>query len=76
VILDLTPPMKMIGFVIPNQPTKQRLHSFVLSVDDIEVWTGYDFFSSLPEPLQSQLEKHSDFNAWGNTPAATPVQFD
>ena len=64
VILDMTPPMKMIGFVIPNQPTKRRLQSFVVSVDDVEALTGCDFFSGLDDETEERLEKEADLSAW------------
>ena len=47
VVLDLTPPMKMIGFIVPNKITKRRIGSFAVSVDEVERLTGYDFFSEL-----------------------------
>jgi len=64
VILDLTPPYKMIAFVIPNAPSKRRLQSFVLTVDEVEKLTGCDFFSGLDDALENELEKRSDFNEW------------
>lgn len=68
VILDLTPPMKMIGFIIPNQPTKRRLPSFVVTVDEIEKVTGYDFFSELPDVIEEKLEAEANFELWNLTP--------
>lgn len=64
VILDVTPPMKMIAFLIPNKTTKRRIQSFVVTVDDIEKLTGYDFFSKLPDGMENELESKSDFFIW------------
>ena len=64
VILDLTPPMKMIGFIVPNQTSKRRLASFALSVDEVERITGYDFFSELDDELETHLEKSYNWELW------------
>ena len=64
VILDLTPPMKMIGFIVPNQTSKRRIASFAASVDEVERITGYDFFSELEDELENRLEKEKDIEAW------------
>ena len=64
VILDLTPPMKMIGFIIPNQTSKRRIASFAVTVDEVERVTGYDFFSELDDELENPLEETSDFSQW------------
>lgn len=64
VVLDLTPPMKMIAFVIPNETSKKQLPSFSLSVDSVEKLTGYDFFSDLEDRLEDFLESHSDYTKW------------
>lgn len=64
VILDLTPPMKMIGFIVPNKTSKCRIASFAASVDEVERITGYDFFSELEDELENRLEKEKDIEAW------------
>ncbi len=63
-ILDLTPPVKMIGFIIPNEPAGERLDHFVTTVDRIEALTGNDFFSALPDELEDRLEAEADFRKW------------
>ena len=64
VILDLTPPMKMIGFIVPNQTSPRRVFSFAVSVDTVEQATGYDFFSLLDDELENRLEKSFDASLW------------
>ncbi len=64
VILDMTPPMKMIAFIVPNETTKRRLHRFVVTVDEVENATGYDFFSGLPDEIENQLESSVNFVEW------------
>ena len=65
VILDTTPPEKMIGFIIPNETTKKRLGSFIVTVDDVEKRTGCDFFSGLPDEQEQVLESSVDPADWG-----------
>ena len=64
VILDLTPPCKMIAFVIPNEPSKKRLDAFVVTVDAVEDLTGCDFFSELDDESENRMEAESDISAW------------
>ena len=56
VIYDLTPPVKMIGFIIPHRSSDQPLQVFTVSVDEVEKQTGLDFFSKLPDDLEERLE--------------------
>lgn len=65
VILDTTPPEKMIGFIIPNEPSKKRLGSFVVTVDEVEKITGCDFFSGLPDEQERELESSVIPAEWG-----------
>lgn len=64
VILDLTPPMKMIAFIVPNAPSRRRINYFVTSVDKVEALTGYDFFSPLEDALENELEKECNIGKW------------
>lgn len=68
VILDLTPPMKMIGFIIPNQTSKKQLKSFAVSVNEVEAATNLDFFSSLPDDQENDLESQNHFELWNIVP--------
>lgn len=64
VILDLTPPRKMIAFIIPNQPTKRRIQSFIVPVDRVENITGHNFFSELLHHPDYDLKKKSNYRDW------------
>lgn len=44
VVYDLTPPEKMIGFLLPNEGSSRRLEDFAVTVDAVEEATGLDFF--------------------------------
>lgn len=64
VVYDITPPQKMIAFVLPNEPSKRPLKDFAVTVDYVEGLTGLDFFSLVPEPEQSRLESTFSIEAW------------
>ena len=66
VALDLTPPMKMIAFIVPNQASKKPVRSFVVSVDEVEAVVGMDFFSNLDDMIEAELEKSSRIGEWGS----------
>ena len=64
VVYDLTPPQKMIGFIIPNDGSKRSLQDFAVTVDAVEAATGLDFFSLVPPPKQEQLESTISVKDW------------
>jgi endonuclease G len=56
--------VKMIGFLMPNQPSDEPLYKFVVSVDAIEKLTGINFFPQLEDRLENQLEANKDYKDW------------
>ena len=64
VIFDLTPPQKMIGFILPNEGSNRPLEEFAVTVDTVEKATGLDFFSTLPQAVQKRLESTITVSAW------------
>ena len=65
VILDYNEPdLKAIGFILPNKKINQPLQNFVFTVDHIEELTGINFFHSLPDDVEEDLESKSDLNSW------------
>ena len=64
VIFDLTPPQKMIGFILPNEGSDRPLEDFAVTVDVVEKATGLDFFSTLPQAVQKRLESTITVSAW------------
>lgn len=54
-----------IGFVFQNQPGERPLISYCKSVDDIEKITGIDFFPSLDDNIEDQIEAHFSASLWG-----------
>lgn len=55
---------KMIAFLMPNKNSKQPLHTFVVSVDSVEVLTGIDFFPELEDALEDKLEAMTNYKNW------------
>lgn len=55
---------KAIGFIYKNTDERQPIQQAVVSVDDVEKITGYDFFPSLPDELENQLEAYSSLQQW------------
>ena len=75
VVYDLTPPQKMIAFILPNAGSRADLRTFAVTVDQVEERTGLDFFSVLPEEKQRRLESTISVKDWRwikdlNAPAA------
>lgn len=64
VILDLTPPQKMIAFIVPNKTSKSQLSSFAVSVKEVENITGFNFFSDLDDNLGKHLKRSSNYKIW------------
>ena len=64
VIFDLTPPQKMIGFILPNEGSDESLATFAVTVDAVEKATGLNFFSKVPKEEQERLERTISTKAW------------
>lgn len=55
---------KGIAFYYTNKEDRQTMESALRTIDDIEVLTGYDFFSALPDDLEKRLEAQKDLRIW------------
>lgn len=64
VILRLEKGPKAIGFIFPNNGTRHELTDYMLSVDELEEITGFDFFHNLPDDIENEIEKVSNINEW------------
>ncbi len=58
------PSIRIIGFLLNNEPSSQPLQSFVVPVDQIERLTGIDFFPFIPDDLEQKLESRRDLTGW------------
>lgn len=64
VVLDETPPKKMIAFIVPNVDTDGQPSEHVVTVDEVERRTGFDFFSKMSRVEQSVMESSSIYECW------------
>lgn len=65
IILDLTgDEHKAIAFLMPNDHCAYPVSGYVTSVDEIEKLTGLDFFSTLDDVEESQLEAMNSIDSW------------
>jgi len=65
VILDYKEPeIKGIGFILPHQKSKSSLQSFAVTIDEVERKTGIDFYHSLPDEIENQIESSIDVSKW------------
>ena len=55
---------QMIGFVMPNRAGSGELSEFVEKVDNIEAYTGIDFFPVLPDSLEERIESATNIEQW------------
>ena len=67
VVYDLTPPCKMIGFIIPNSGSNKKLQNFAVTVEKVEKETGLIFFPGL-ETNQAALKRTISVSDWNWTP--------
>lgn len=67
VIYDLTPPQKMIAFIIPNTGSKKSLAQFAVTVSTVEQMTGLEFFPNLSEEKKKSLEATISITDWSWT---------
>lgn len=57
-------PPRGIGFIMPNSRVEGGMQRAAVSIDEVEAITGYDFFSALPDSIESVVESQCDFNRW------------
>ena len=65
VILDFKDPdIKAIGFILPNEKSKNPLQSFAVSINEVEEVSGIDFFYNLPDNLEEAIESELEVGRW------------
>ncbi len=73
-------PMRAIGFVYPNMYCPGNLSEYATTVDEVEKLTGFDFFSSLPDEIENDIESTTSFKDWNSnkkkkkSPSTSPPQ--
>lgn len=65
IVLDYTlPGIKAIAFLMENESSNLPLHHFVVTIDSVESLTGVDFFPTLEDHLEAQLESTIFIDEW------------
>ena len=64
IVFDATNKPKIIAFVLPNEKSNRPLTDFAVTTDEAERLTGFDFFSQLPDSLETRLEAKVDLAGW------------
>lgn len=59
-----THPMRGIGFIMPNDKVPGGMQAAAVTIDEVERITGHDFFASLPDSIENQVEAQCDFHYW------------
>lgn len=59
-------PMRAIGFVYPNMKCEGNMSNYAVTVDDVEKMTGLDFFSTLPDDIENDIESTMSFKDWNS----------
>jgi len=55
---------KGIGFIMPNKKITEAIESYAVTIDSVERYTGYNFFSNLPVNIQSDAENQRVLADW------------
>lgn len=66
VLAPFASPVRAIAFVYKNEGGQKKVELQATSVDEVEQLTGFDFFSSLPDDIETEIEKSSNYNEWNN----------
>jgi len=65
VILDYSnPEIKGIGFILPNEASSKPLQTYAVTIDSVEIFTGIDFYPSLPFNQEQFIESNICISCW------------
>lgn len=65
IIVVPSPQPKALAFIVPQNVTgNEPLDRFLVSIDEVEIRTGLDFFHKLPEEMAHRLESRIDPDGW------------
>lgn len=64
IISPYTVPARGIGFIMPNAKVKGGMQACAVTIDSVESLTGHDFFASLPDDIERDIESQCDFHYW------------
>lgn len=56
-----------VGFWFENKAyTGSTYSNYTVSVDQVEEWTGFDFFCNLPDSIEASAEKNTNYDTFKN----------
>ena len=56
-----------VGFWFENKAYSGSTYSnYTVSVDQVEQWTGFDFFANLPDTIEASAERNSNWSSFQN----------
>lgn len=53
-----------IGFIMPNKEIVNPIESYAVTIDEVEKLTGINFFASLPDNIENDMERNIDVTWW------------
>lgn len=53
-----------IAFVYPNMKSPGNMQNYSTTIDAVEQLTGFDFFHTLPDDLENEIESKASFKEW------------
>ena len=65
VVLCMNGKPKAFGFVVKNTDGNKKRDLYYNSIDGVERITGHDFFSMLPDSIETMVEAKADKEEWG-----------
>ena len=57
---------KAVGFWFENKAYTDSYTNYSVSVDQVEAWTGFDFFVNLPDNLEAAAETNTSWDTFKN----------
>ena len=58
------PEPRGIAFVYPNMTSPGNMENYVVTIDEVERITGFDFFHALPDDVEEAVESRASFRDW------------
>jgi endonuclease G, mitochondrial len=63
-VYEIADKPRMIAFIMPNEKSNRPIEDYVVTIDQLERQTGFDYFSQLTDSLENILESNVDLSGW------------
>lgn len=64
ILAPYLPQPRAIAFVYPNMRAPGNMQNYSTTIDEVERITGFDFFKSLPDDIENEVESKTSFKEW------------